>query len=53
MGDGVSELRIDYGPAYRSYYASRGSFVVILLCGGTKKTQNVDIKRAKALANEL
>jgi len=53
VGSGVSEMRIDYGPGYRIYYASQGSAVVILLCGGDKKTQNADIKRAKALAEEL
>ena len=53
IGDGVSEMRIDYGPGYRIYYASRGSVVVILLCGGDKKTQKADIKKARALAREL
>ena len=51
VGDGISEIRIDYGPGYRIYYASRGS--VILLCGGDKKTQSADIQKAKALAKEL
>ena len=50
---GVSEMRIDYGPGYRVYYAARGSTLVILLCGGDKRTQDADIKRAKALAKEL
>jgi putative addiction module killer protein len=53
VGSGVSEMRIDYGPGYRIYYASRGSTVVILLCGGDKKTQDADIKRAKALARDI
>jgi putative addiction module killer protein len=53
VGGGVSEMRIDYGPGYRLYYTSRGSTVVILLCGGDKRTQDADIKRAKALAKEL
>jgi putative addiction module killer protein len=53
IGGGVSEMRIDYGPGYRVYYAAQGSTVVILLCGGDKRTQDVDIKRARALAKEL
>ena len=53
VGGGVSELRINYGPGYRVYYASRGSSLVILLCGGAKQTQDADIKKAKALAKEL
>ena len=51
VGEGVSELRVDTGSGYRVYYASRGS-VVVLLCGGDKKTQDNDIARAKALAKE-
>lgn len=43
VGDGVSELRIDYGPGYRVYYIRRGKVVVILLCGGDKRTQKQDI----------
>ena len=46
-------MRVDYGPGYRIYFASRGSTLVILLCGGNKKTQTADIKRAKALAREI
>ena len=53
VGGGVSEMRINYGPGYRVYYASRGSTLVILLCGGDKKTQNADIRKAKALAKEI
>ncbi len=53
VGGGISEMRIDYGPGYRVYYASRGSSLVILLCGGAKQTQDADIKKAKALAKEL
>ncbi len=44
-------MRIDYGPGYRVYFASRGK-AVVLLCGGDKQTQNDDIARAKALAKE-
>ena len=46
-------MRVDYGPGYRVYFASRGKAVVVLLCGGDKQTQNDDIARAKALAKEL
>lgn len=53
VGEGVSELRIDYGPGYRVYLAQRGAVVVILLCGGDKGTQERDIRVAKAMAKEL
>jgi putative addiction module killer protein len=53
VGDGVSELRIDYGPGYRVYFTRRGEIVVILLCGGAKGSQARDIERAKAVAREL
>jgi putative addiction module killer protein len=53
LGEGVSELRIDYGPGYRVYYVRRAEVVVILLCGGDKKTQNKDIDAAKTLARQL
>lgn len=53
VGDGVSELRIDYGPGYRIYLARRSKAVVILLCGGDKKSQVRDIAAAKALARQL
>jgi putative addiction module killer protein len=52
VGEGVSELRIDYGPGYRVYLVRRDGTVVILLCGGNKKTQRRDIVRAKKLARE-
>lgn len=52
VGEGVSELRIDYGPGYRVYIAQRGAELIILLCGGDKRTQAADIARAKKLANE-
>ncbi|MGV6872561.1 type II toxin-antitoxin system RelE/ParE family toxin [Pseudochelatococcus sp. B33] len=53
VGEGISELRIKYGPGYRVYYVQRGKILVILLCGGDKSTQAADIKRAKEIANEL
>ena len=53
VGEGVSELRIDYGPGYRVYFVWRGRELVILLAGGDKRTQNHDIKTAMALARNL
>jgi putative addiction module killer protein len=50
VGEGVSELRIDFGPGYRVYFAKRGATLLLLLCGGDKKTQAKDIARAKRLA---
>jgi putative addiction module killer protein len=50
VGAGVSELRINYGPGYRVYFFQRGEVVVVLLCGGDKRTQAADIKRAIGLA---
>lgn len=50
---GVCEMKIDYGPGYRVYYTRRGDVLVILLCGGDKRTQDADIKTAEALANEV
>jgi putative addiction module killer protein len=44
--DGVWELRVDFGPGYRVYYAVAGAQIVLLLCGGDKRTQNADISRA-------
>jgi putative addiction module killer protein len=46
VGSGISEMRIDYGPGYRVYFVQRGSAVVVILCGGDKRTQAADIKRA-------
>src|SRR5947209_7795390 len=53
VGSGVSEMRIDYGPGYRVYFARRGDQIVILLCGGDKQTQDRDIKRAIEVAREV
>jgi len=52
VGGGVSELRIDVGPGYRVYYAMRGKTLIVLLCGGDKRTQKTDIRRAQRLALE-
>jgi len=51
--DGVVELRIDYGPGYRVYLFQRGKELVILLCGGDKRTQVADIANAKRLKEEI
>ena len=53
VGEGVSEMRIDYGPGYRVYYTVRGRSVLILLAGGDKRTQAGDIKTAVRLARNL
>ena len=53
VGEGVSELRIDYGPGYRVYFLQRGREVVILLAGGDKRTQQKDIETALELARNL
>ena len=50
IGEGLSEMRIDYGPGYRVYFMQRSSVLVILLCGGDKSTQQKDIARAQEIA---
>ena len=47
VGEGVSELRVDYGPGYRVYFGQKGRTLVVLLCGGDKRTQDRDIRQAK------
>ena len=53
MGEGVSEMRIHFGPGYRLYFTMRSGVLVILLCGGSKRTQDRDIRKAKDLARDL
>lgn len=53
VGEGVSELKIDYGPGYRIYYTMKGRTLVILLCGGDKNSQSRDIHHARRLARTM
>ena len=53
VGEGVSELRVDYGPGYWVYYTMRGRTLIILLAGGDKRTQAADIRTALRLAHNL
>lgn len=53
VGEGVSEMRVDYGPGYRVYFVSRGEALVVLLAGGDKRTQRHDIELARELARGL
>jgi putative addiction module killer protein len=50
VGEGVSELRIDWGPGYRVYYCRKGQRLILLICGGDKRTQQRDIDKALLLA---
>ena len=53
VGSGVSEMRIDHGPGYRLYFTVRGQSLILLLCGGDKRTQVTDIRRAQQMLSEL
>ena len=53
VGEGVSELRLDFGPGYRLYFVQRAEVLIVLLCGGDKSMQAADIDRAKRLARDL
>ena len=50
VGSGVSELRVDHGPGYRVYFIRKGRTIIVLLCGGDKRTQQADIERAIEIA---
>ncbi len=52
IGHGISELRVDYGPGYRVYFMQRGAVLVVILAGGDKRTQSIDIKTAQRIAIE-
>lgn len=53
VGEGVSEMRVHYGPGYRVYFIQQGQEVVVLLCGGDKSTQDRDIAKARDMAKEV
>ena len=53
VGDGVSEMKIDFGPGYRVYFTRTGRTILLLLCGGDKSTQTRDIQRAKRIATSV
>jgi putative addiction module killer protein len=53
VGEGISELRLHFGPGYRLYFMRRGELIILLLCGGDKSTQRRDIEIARKLAREL
>jgi putative addiction module killer protein len=53
VGSGVGELRVDHGPGYRVYFVQRGPVLIVLLCGGDKRSQERDIARAKVMARDL
>jgi putative addiction module killer protein len=53
VGEGVSELRVDYGPGYRVYFGQKGQTLIVLLCGGDKRTQDRDIRLARQFWQEF
>jgi len=53
VGEGVSEVKLDFGPGYRLYFVTRGTELIILLCGGDKASQTRDIKAAKRMAKTI
>lgn len=53
VGGGVAEMRIDHGPGYRVYFVRRGDRMIVILAGGTKRTQSADIRKAIEIATEL
>ena len=53
VGEGVSEMRIDYGPGYRVYFLTKGKELILLLIGGDKSTQEKDIAKAKQIAKDV
>ena len=53
VGEGISEARVHYGPGFRIYFVRRGDVLIVVLCGGDKRTQDRDIEKAKALASGL
>lgn len=53
VGNGISEMRIHYGPGYRVYYCQQGETIVIILCGGDKDSQAKDIEKAKEIKDGL
>lgn len=53
LAGGVRELKVDFGPGYRVYYIERGGEIIVLLCGGDKKSQKGDVARAIAMTGEL
>ena len=52
LGDGISELKVDFGPGFRVYFGEDGDTIVVLLCGGDKSTQSRDIEKAKEFWND-
>jgi len=52
VGESVFEMRVDFGPGYRVYYILKGSEIIVLLCGGNKSSQKIDIDKAKEIARE-